>query len=136
MKLDQATLNQIFAQNIKYLLDAIAGIAKTAPNMYSNGSQKEGTTGAYYDYKILASTGLPYFEPNQVQLVIGNIETGGTDLTPTINDLNAKIAALQSSLETLDNKVDTNKNAVDQSISSINGTISSLETRVTALEAG
>lgn len=129
----EITVLQILTQCVRYLLDVVGGIQKTAGNMYANQEQDETVTGAYYDYEI-GTNGLPYFKDRPI-MTPSEVETGGVDLTPTIDNLQAQISALDGQLKSLQSTVTANKNSADTKFASIEGTLSSLDTRISALES-
>lgn len=130
------TMDIIFTQCIRYLLDCVDSIAKASPNLYANGSQEFNSNGVYFDFKINPETGLPYIEAGLPAIVSGGVEAGGQDLTPTIEDLQRQITTLETKLTTLQSTVTSNKQTLDSDISSLRGSITALDTRVSALEKG
>lgn len=133
MSTNEVTILQILTQCVRYLLDVVGGIEKTAGNMYANQEQDENVTGAYYDFDI-GVNGLPYFKDRPI-MKQSEVNVGGENLTPTIESLQSQITALDGQLKSLQTTVSANKNSADSQFASINGSISSLDTRVTALES-
>lgn len=130
------TTAQILTQNVKYLMDVIGDVATAAQKFYSKGDQTKQTTGAYYDFTINPVTKLPEFPDGKPLMNYTSQNSGGEDLTPTIELLQSQLSATQKQLNELSSTVKANKNSADASIGSLQGSISSLDTRISALEAG